>query len=143
MDDNRGIGIEKKVWFIKMESQTISIKSMTKWKMQLNRLLYPETIYNRPKYRYECENSIRPCPFVGCKYNLYLDVNPNTGTIKVNFPNTEVCNMPESCVLDVAERKGISLVEIGNLMNITRERVRQIEESAMASIKDILLSICG
>src|SRR5215831_5555094 len=41
---------------------------------------------SRPKTRAECVNGPRPCQFVSCKHNLYLDVNPETGSIKLNFP---------------------------------------------------------
>lgn len=83
----------------------------------------------RPKTRGECVDGPRPCPWVSCKYHLYLSVNPVTGTIKPAFPDREPWELSETCVLDVAERVGEpTLEEIGNLMNITRERVRQIEK---------------
>ena len=43
----------------------------------------------RPHTRAECINAERPCTWVACKYNLYLDVNPQTGSIKLNFPDLE------------------------------------------------------
>jgi hypothetical protein len=61
---------------------------------------------------------------------LYLDVNERTGSIKFNFPGVEVEDMTESCALDVAERGDHHQEEVAKLMNITRERVRQIELSA-------------
>ena len=30
-----------------------------------------------------------PCPFVSCRHHLYLDINPESGAIKVNFPGLE------------------------------------------------------
>jgi Sigma-70, region 4 len=68
----------------------------------------------------------RPCLFSGCQHNLYLDVQA-TGGIKVNFPEIEPEEMKESCVLDVADAGGITLERTGELMGITRERIRQIE----------------
>src|SRR5271170_95860 len=44
----------------------------------------------RPRTRAECVNGPRPCLFVSCKHNLYLDVNPETGSIKLNFPDKEI-----------------------------------------------------
>ncbi|HUB07073.1 MAG TPA: DNA-binding protein, partial [Myxococcales bacterium] len=35
----------------------------------------------RPKTRADCVNGPRPCLFVSCKHHLYLDVNPNTGSV--------------------------------------------------------------
>src|SRR5687768_1099494 len=44
----------------------------------------------RPRTRAECVSGPRPCLFVSCKHNLYLDVNPETGSIKLNFPDKEI-----------------------------------------------------
>ena len=35
--------------------------------------------------------------------------------------------MSETCALDVADRGGITLEEVGELVNLTRERIRQVE----------------
>ena len=90
----------------------------------------------KPRNRGECINRQRPCLFVSCKYHLYLDVNPNTGTIKFNFPDLEPWELPQTCALDVADRGGTTLEEIGMLMNLTRERVRQLESIVLEKIKN-------
>lgn len=88
-----------------------------------------EDLPPRPKTRGECADGPRPCPWVSCKHHLYLSVNPKTGAIKFPFPNHEPWELSETCVLDLAQRKkGMTLDEIGELMNITKERVRQIEK---------------
>ncbi len=69
----------------------------------------------------------RPCPYAGCQYHLYLDVSLDTGAIKLNFPDLEVWEMGESCALDIADRGGITLEDVGEIMNLTRERIRQLE----------------
>jgi DNA-directed RNA polymerase sigma subunit (sigma70/sigma32) len=35
--------------------------------------------------------------------------------------------MRETCSLDVADRGGITLEEVGEILNLTRERIRQVE----------------
>ena len=40
-----------------------------------------------------------------------------------------------SCVLDIADSGGMILKDVGNLMNITRERVRQIEAMALGGLR--------
>ncbi len=91
----------------------------------------------RPRTRSECSEGPRPCPHVACKHHLYLDVNPTTGTIKLNFPELEVWELSDTCALDVAERGATSLEDVSTLMNVTRERVRQIETQAMAKLSSV------
>ena len=84
-----------------------------------------------PKTRGDCVNGARPCPHVRCTYHLLLDVT-DKGNIKWNFPDAGVDleQLPETCALDVADRGGLRLEDVGKLMNMTRERVRQIERVA-------------
>ncbi|MEL6544686.1 MAG: sigma factor-like helix-turn-helix DNA-binding protein, partial [Myxococcota bacterium] len=91
--------------------------------------------YDRPKNRTECRNGPRPCLFVSCKHHLYLDVNPETGSIKLNFPDMEPWELEETCALDVAERGGITLEEVGDILNLTRERIRQLEVTALQKLR--------
>jgi DNA-directed RNA polymerase sigma subunit (sigma70/sigma32) len=65
-------------------------------------------------------------------------VNPETGSIKINFPDKEVHELEESCALDVAERGGITLEEVGSLMNLTRERIRQLESLGFMKVKQAI-----
>jgi hypothetical protein len=90
----------------------------------------------RPKTRAECINGPRPCLFVSCKHNLYLDVNPETGSIKLNFPDKEIGELEHTCALDVAEKGGITLEEVGEIMNLTRERIRQVETRGLMKLRE-------
>ena len=91
----------------------------------------------RPRSRAECANGPRPCMFVSCKHHLYLDVNPETGSIKLNFPDREIWEIAETCALDVADRGGITLEEVGSIMNLTRERIRQVETRGLLKLRAI------
>ena len=90
---------------------------------------YPDV--ERPKTRGDCLpggcNEERPCPWVSCHHHLAIDVKPN-GNLVVR--TTEIADMRESCALDVADRGGATLEEVGEAMGVTRERVRQLEEAA-------------
>lgn len=118
-----------------VRARTISVKRMTKRELEIGRLLYPETDYYKPRVRSECADGPRPCPYVSCKYHLYIDVSPRTGAIKLNFPDLEVWEMGESCALDVADRGGTTLEDVGAIMNLTRERIRQVEVKALAKLE--------
>jgi hypothetical protein len=93
-----------------------------------------ESEIDRPHTRRECADGPRPCPHVSCRHHLYLDVNPQTGTIKLNFPDLEVWELAISCALDVADLGGTAIELVSELMNVTRERVRQIEMQALSRL---------
>ena len=67
-----------------------------------------------PRTRGDCLAGPRPCPWTGCRYHL--------GPAR------------ESCALDLAGRGGMTLDEIGALLGVTRERIRQIEGTALAKL---------
>jgi len=43
--------------------------------------------------------------------------------------------MPVTCALDIADAGASSQEEVGALMNLTRERIRQIELSALTKLR--------
>jgi hypothetical protein len=88
----------------------------------------------KPTSRSQCEGGVRPCPWVSCRYNLYLDVRAD-GILRLNFPDREPEEMITSCALDLAEDGPRTLDQVATLMGISRERARQIEENAMQQIR--------
>lgn len=94
---------------------------------------YPDSI-ERPQTRGECQGAARPCPWVSCRYHLFLDVS-EADNIKLNFPDLEPDQLETSCALDVADREGATLEEVGDLINVTRERVRQIQTRALEKVE--------
>ena len=118
--------------------QTIARKQMMR---ERRRLLADGSLpviieYERPRSRSECRGGRRPCLYVACRYHLYLDVNPHTGSIKINFPDKDVHELEETCALDVAERGGVTLEEVGSIMNLTRERIRQVESTGLSKMRE-------
>lgn len=96
---------------------------------------YPEWARSlRPRTRADCEGDARPCPFVSCPHHLYLDVNPDTGAVKYNFPGLEVWELAHTCALDAADSGYHTLEDVAERLGITRERVRQIELVALAKL---------
>ncbi len=116
-------------------SRTIATKRLSKEELAFAEELR-EFDYDRPMARSECATGVRPCPYVSCKHHLYLDVNPDTGSIKLNFPDLEVWDMASTCALDVAERGGITLEEVGEILNLTRERIRQVEVKGLQKLRE-------
>jgi hypothetical protein len=121
-----------------VRARTISIKRLSKAELEAGRREYPEdTRALRPKTRADCANVPRPCPFVSCSHHLYLDVSPRTGAIKLNFPDLEPHELTHSCSLDIADQGGSTLEEAGEVINLTRERIRQCEVVALAKVQAV------
>ena len=119
-----------------MRSKTISQKRLTREELRIGALMYPPVDVDRPATRGDClADDRRPCPFVACKHHLYLDVNEETGSIKINFPDLEVWEMAETCALDVADAGAVTLEEVGIILNLTRERIRQVEVHGLLNLK--------
>lgn len=86
---------------------------------------------DRPRVRGDCVDAPRPCPWVACRYHLFIDVDQDSGSLKLNFPELEPWDLQHSCSLDIADLEGIKLEEVGAVLNVTRERARQIEVRAL------------
>lgn len=117
-------------------SKTIARKKITRAVLEIGAQLYPPVAgIERPRTRGECRGMPRPCPWVACKHHLFLDINPETGSIKFNFPDRESWELQHTCSLDVAEAGALTLEEVGEITNLTRERVRQVEVIGLLKIK--------
>jgi hypothetical protein len=97
--------------------------------------LYYDSL-ERPRTRAECPET-RPCGWVSCRHNMYLDINPETGSITLNFPELEPHEIrpDRSCSLDIADRGPLTLDETGIYINLTRERIRQVEVKYLMKLK--------
>lgn len=94
---------------------------------------YPAGV-ERPRTRGDCADGPRPCPWVACRFHLFLDAL-ETGSVKINFPKLDVDEIPATCALDVADEGGVTLDVLGQLVNVTRERARQIQDRALAKLE--------
>jgi hypothetical protein len=108
-------------------SKTLVSRSLTADERDEANVILAEMQALRPHTRSQCIRGPRPCPWVSCKFHLYLDINPENGAIKLNFPDLEPWEMKETCALDIADRGGTTLEEVGEILNLTRERIRQVE----------------
>jgi hypothetical protein len=121
-------------------SKTFAMKRLTTAEREIYAIMYPpEEVAveaERPHTRAECRDQARPCPWVACKHHLYLDINPLTGSIKINFPELEPWELQHTCALDVAEAGALTLEQVGRITNLTRERVRQVEALGLAKLSE-------
>lgn len=87
----------------------------------------------RPRNRSECRDGERPCPWVSCRYHLAIEVDERSGRV-TERPALHDPTAP-SCAIDVADSGEQTLERIGELLGVTRERVRQIETSGMTRMQ--------
>ena len=78
-----------------------------------------------PTNREQCNNNFRPCPWARCKYHLIFETDIR-GQLDDDIVD-KLLSMPETCILDVTDTGEKTLHEVGKILGITRERVRQIE----------------
>jgi len=90
--------------------------------------------HRKPKRRSECLDGPRPCPWVSCRYHLYLDIRAD-GVLRINFPDRDPHEMAFTCALDMANDGPRTLDQVAGLLGMSRERVRQIEEKVLHRMK--------
>lgn len=122
-----------------VRARSIRVVRIAQRDLEAGRQAYPPEEHadiERPRTRADCERfaGAGPCPFVSCAHHLYLDVSPRTGSVKLNFPDLEPHELEVSCALDVAREGGVSMQRVGDLMNLSRTRVQQIEAAALAKL---------
>lgn len=78
----------------------------------------------------------RPCIFVGCAMNNFVDVHGRTGNLRLSHPDLAPGQMArdDSCALDVAAEEGATLERVARATAVTRERVRQWEEAILRKL---------
>lgn len=104
----------------------------------------------RPRTRADCKDGPRPCERFLCRQHLATDVLDN-GTLTViggpklseaptdseieRFVDAAIARTLRfgSCALDVVDRNpdGVTLREIGEMLDVSRERIRQLERKAL------------
>jgi len=126
------------------QARTESLERATKkklalWRQEVSEEELLEVERSRPRTRGECGSVPRPCPYVGCKHNLYLEAHPRTGNLTYLNPSLAPEEVPpeKSCVLDVADTNpdGMSYDDIADVIGVSRERVRQLLEIAGSAMR--------
>lgn len=108
-------------------------------------VLHP-MLERRPTWRSECKDGPRPCPWIACKHNKFIESIDSAGRIQRRIPgsNPEDIDPTDSCALDQEEQEervarqkgGLTYQTIGNEFGVSRERIRQIEGKVLKKIRD-------
>jgi hypothetical protein len=120
--------------------------------MELNRL----SIYDdRPRTRGDCIGAERPCPWASCKYHLAVETTA-ANAIKSPLMSSalfegaldeeverwtsrvadRICEMAESCALDIADRGGITFGDFADIAGLTPGQMRSVLERATVKLRD-------
>lgn len=94
----------------------------------------PENI-RRPTCRSECVQGPRPCPWVSCRYHLFLDVTEH-GSLRMPHGKTadDLLAMQQTCSLDVADDGGLPVREISDLFKLSDFGARLILNKALGTL---------
>ena len=126
---------ERIVWLVPRQLRKLIAAEGPLSTKQLQRLQQ-----ERPRTRADCINGVRPCPFTGCRYNLYLEVT-EAGSLRLPRANVPPEEMSESCALDVADRGPHRRQRIAHLLGLTNMRVAQVESKALAKVRAAMGSL--
>lgn len=94
-----------------------------------------DMLAERPRTRGACADGARPCPWASCRHHLLFELTKR-GKFKMRAEEPD--QLAESCSLDVADRGGMSLHEIGHVLGVSRELVRQVADLASAKLRAVL-----
>lgn len=74
----------------------------------------------------------RPCAYLRCRWNLQIDINPQSGEMRLMTGGSE-----HTCTLRVAQHDGLQLDEIAAILHVSIERVRQLEAKALHKLRQL------
>lgn len=90
----------------------------------------------RPRRRADCAGVPRPCPFVACRYNMFLDVRTDGRLVRLRGNKGPLSVDPAtSCALDIAERGPRQVTEIAELLGVTKARISQLVDHATLRLR--------
>lgn len=94
----------------------------------------PIVIDGRELTRSDCRDGPRPCPHLQCRQHLAGDYTGNSPLQK--HRRLHVMSSNNTCALDVANANpdGLTCKDVGLLLGMTGERVRQIEKLVLSGI---------
>lgn len=96
-----------------------------------------DMLASAPHTRGGCLNNKRPCPWIRCKHHM-IWVFYTKSTFGKNSDDQMaaiICDMKESCTLDMADLGGCTLEQIAQVLGVTREMVRQIQDKSLNRLK--------
>jgi hypothetical protein len=72
----------------------------------------PDLEEQRPRSRDACASVPRPCPHSACKYHMFFENDPVSGSLRMRPPTILLDSSTCSCALDMAEMRIQSIDEM-------------------------------
>lgn len=90
----------------------------------------------KPATRGECGELGRskPCPHAGCRYHLCSGQTPSGKFELVELDD----GCSDTCALAIADEGGRTLESVGEVLGLTRQRIFQVEQLALAKVRRAL-----
>lgn len=114
-------------------------KALSRAEQAFGKLIVDDPPWSMPANDQECAGVTRTqsCPFVRCRHHLAVEVN-EIGSLKINFPGWEIDDLGETCSLRAARRGPQTVEWVAEHLNLSAERVRQIEREAWRQIRRLI-----
>jgi hypothetical protein len=121
------------------QAHRITKEFVDRMRMEYPESEHPHAGHGKPATRGECISRglgtpDLPCPYVSCVHHAAIAVEDG-GSIRHSFPDRDPDDARETCTLAVADRGGATLDEVASVLNVVRERARQIEAVALANLR--------
>jgi hypothetical protein len=84
----------------------------------------------RPKTYGDCLLGPRPCPFIGCRYNLLSEVSFAGGLRLRRYKDGM-----ETCALDMANKGGMDTRTVARVLGLGKNRILQISADGMEKMR--------
>ena len=122
------------------KGRTIRIRALVKERRQqrLAGMAPTKTEHWRPKTRADCASVPRPCPYVGCRHHLFLEV-AESGSIQFPHGNdlAALRAMEVTCALDAAEQGPADVGVIGDRVGMSPWWSGQTITRALAAVGEM------
>lgn len=121
------------------QAHRITKEFVDRMRMEYPESEHPHAGHGKPATRGECISRglgtpDLPCPYVSCVHHAAIAIEDG-GSIRHSFPDRDPDDARETCTLAVADRGGATLDEVASVLNVVRDRARQIEAVALANLR--------
>lgn len=91
----------------------------------------------KPTYRNSCLSFPRPCCFITCSFHMLWAFHSHELKNLFTHSDDDIVNhlfsLKATCVLDIADKGGVTLEEIAIVLDVSRERIRQIIDGSQSN----------